>query len=206
MKIWLETTDISLIKKGHKMGILHGVMTTPSKLTREAIEALLEAQPGPVAVDVMGDLVKEAHTLRKISDRIVIKIAVTEEAWESINFLSKEKIPVMATAIFLPTQALLAAMTGAAYIAPVFSRILKTGDHPLSQLEAMKKMIDYYELKTEITAAYPKSAEQIRLCGEAGINGISIREDVFKEITETYELTAGAVEQMVDGYCNFSSS
>jgi transaldolase len=201
MQIWLETTDLPTIEKAHKMGILHGISTTPAMLAlapnpKELISSLLTAQPGPVAVEITGSLISQGKALSEFSKRIVVKIPVTENAWEAIHTLSKSLVPVMASAIFHPTQALLASLAGAHYVAPNFSRILTTGDNPLSQLVVIKKM----ELKSKIIAINPKTVEQIKGCAEIGLDGVTLRDDVFRDFTETHELTAQAVEQYDDDW------
>jgi transaldolase len=199
MQIWLETDDLSIIEKAQKMGFLHGIVTTPVHLAKapdpqELVKSLLAVQSGPVVVEIGKDLVAQGKALSEFSKRIVVKIPVVEESWEAIQAFSKSLVPVMASAIFQPTQALLASLAGAHYVAPHFSRILTSGDNPLSQLITMKKM----ELKAKIIAVNPKTVEQVKSCAEIGLDGIILREDVFRDLTETHELTAQAVEQYAD--------
>jgi transaldolase len=201
MQIWLETIDLLTIEKAHRMGILHGVTTTPAQLAtshhpKELISALLAAQPGPVAIEITGDLVAQGKALWNFSKRLIPKIPVTEDAWEAIHELSELLGLVMASAIVHPTQALLASLAGAHFVAPNFSRMLTTGDNPLAQLVAIKKM----ELKAKIIAVNPKTTEQIKACAEIGLDGVTIRDDVLRDLTETHELTAQAVEQYSDDW------
>jgi transaldolase len=102
---------------------------------------------------------------------------------------------VIASAITQPTQALIAALAGAQIVAPYFSRIMKAGDNPLAQLEAIRKMILSYQMKTKVLAVAPKTLEQIKSCAEIGIDAVTIKEDVFRDFVETHELTAHAVAQ-----------
>jgi len=207
MEFWLDTIDLSVIEKAVSMGLLHGVTTNPSLLSKAqnplaAITSILNVQNGPLAVQVTEstskDMIAQGKKLRQTSSRIIVKVPVTCDGWEAIHILSKENIPVMATAIFHPAQALLAARAGASYVAPYFTRMLKAGDNPLVQIEAMKKMFDHYKLPTKILAANPKTVEQVRSCAELGIAAVTIREDLFADLTDTHELTAHAVEQFLD--------
>jgi TalC/MipB family fructose-6-phosphate aldolase len=143
-------------------------------------------------------MIEQGKKLHAISPRIIVKVPVTSQSWEAVRTLSQANIPVMATAIFQPTQALLAALSGATYVAPYFTRMLKAGDNPLEQIEAMKKMFHHYKLSTKILAATPKTVEQVRACAELGIEAVTIREDLFADLTDTHELTAHAVEQFLD--------
>jgi len=207
MQIWLESIDIPMLEKAQKRGILHGVTTNPSMLVsnpRDTLSALLSAQPGPVAVEVFEDLapsmISQGKALYEFSPRIVVKVPVTERGLEAIHSLSKDQIPVMASGIVQPTQALVAALGGAGWVAPYFSRFMKSGDNPLAQLEAVKKIILVYQMRTRILAVNPKTIEQIKSCAEIGIDAITIREDVFRDLIETHELTAQTIEQYADDW------
>jgi len=202
MQIWLDTIDLPTLEKAQRRGILHGVTTNPSMLTsnpRETLTALLSAQPGPLAVEIAEAetalMVSQGKALYDFSPRIVVKVPVTERGLEALHSLSQAQVPVMASAIVQPTQALVAALGGANWVAPYFSRILKAGDNPLAQLEAVKKIIASYQMRTRILAVNPKTVEQIKSCAEIGIDAITIREDVFRDLIETHELTAHAIEQ-----------
>ncbi len=202
MQIWLDTTDLPTLEKAHRRGILHGVTTNPAMLVsnaRETLKTLLSAQPGPVAVEIfegeVSSMISQGKALHEFSPRIVVKVPVTERGFEALHSLSQAQIPIMASAIVQPTQALVAASAGANWVAPYFSRIMKAGDNPLAQLEAIKKLIDLYQMRTKILAVNPKTLEQIKSCAEIGIHAITIREDVFRDLIETHELTAHAIEQ-----------
>jgi TalC/MipB family fructose-6-phosphate aldolase len=202
MQIWLDTTDLPILEKAHRRGILQGVTTNPAMLVsngKETLKGLLAAQPGPVAVEVyegeVDSMVSQGKALHAFSARIVVKVPATERGFEALHILSQAQIPTMASAIVQPTQALVAAAGGALWVAPYFSRIMKAGDNPLAQLEAIKKMLGLYQMRTQILAVNPKTIEQIKSCAEIGINAVTIREDVFKDLIETHELTAHAIEQ-----------
>lgn len=207
MEIWLDTIDLATIEKALKMGLLHGVTTNPSILSKaenrqETVRAVLSAQPGPVTVQVVAldtpTMVEQGRKLRAFSPKIIVKVPVTAAGLEAIHILSKENIPVMGTVIFHPNQALLAAIAGASYVAPYFSRMQKSGDNPLIQIESMMKMMRQYQFKTKVLAASLKTTEQIRACAELGFHAVTVKEDLFGELVETHELTAFAVEQFQD--------
>ncbi len=200
MEIWLDTIDTLTIEKAHRAGILRGVTTTPAMLAaaaepHETLKALLAAQPGPVAVEAGGDIVTQGKKLYEYSERIIVKVPVTESGLEAISTLAKAKVPVMASAIYHPTQALLAALAGATWVAPTFSRMLTSTDNPLALLEIVKNMATHYPFNTRLLAVHPKTIEQIRSCLAVGIEAITLREDLLKDLMETHELTAHAVEQ-----------
>lgn len=212
MQIWLDTLDLPTLEKAQRRGILHGVTTNPSMLVsnpRETLTTLLSAQPGPVAVELFDDqvpsMISQGKALYDFSPRIIVKVPVTEGGLEALHSLSKDQIPVMASAVVQPTQALVAALAGAGWVAPYFSRIMKSGDNPLAQLEAVRKIISTYQMRTRILAVNPKTVEQIKSCAEIGIDAVTLREDVFRDLIETHELTAQAVEQYDDDWKKIQS-
>jgi transaldolase len=200
MKIWVETTDIPLIEKGAAAGLLDGVVTTPSHLTqagspRVALAGLLEAYAGPVVVDVYSDFERMGALLMTLSPHIVVRIPAIEAAWGAIHMLAKNKVKVMAGAIFSPTHALFAARAGAAFVSPHLSRMIKTGERPFEQIESIQKIIINYQLPSQVTVLHPKSAEQVKACAEIGVAGVIVRDDLYKELLESHELAAFHTEQ-----------
>ena len=199
MKIWLESTDLALIEKGARQGVVDGVVTTPSLLAenpKKMVADLLAAQSGPVIVDVIADFQK----IKAPSSRIILRLPAAEEAWETIHHSSTNNIPVMVGAIFTPTHALLAAKAGATYIAPHLSRMLKTGERPFEQIESIQKIITQYHFPTDVMVLHPKSIEQVKACAEIGVAGMIIRDDFYRELIETHELASFHVEQSMDDW------
>lgn len=200
MQFLIETTDFTLIEKGVKQGLLHGIVTTPSLLLKhdhplQLIKDLLAAQPGPVIVDVFSDFYQSGSKIAALSSRIVLRIPAVEQAWEPIHHFSTNKISVMVGAIFSPFHAVLAATSGAAYAALHLARMLKSGDKPFEQIESVQSMLKHYYFPTQITVLHPKTLEQLKACAEIGVFGAIIRDDLYQELTETHELAAFHVEQ-----------
>ncbi len=146
MQIWLDTIDLDVIADGVEMGIISGVTTNPSILSNsnnvlETVTQLLSLQPGPVAVQVTGktphEMIEEARHLYQHSNRIVIKVPLARNGLIAMKQLRQEQIPVLGTAILYPTQAILAANMGVAYISPYFCHIGDTGN----AFETLKTMV-----------------------------------------------------------------
>jgi len=200
MKFLLETIDIPLIEKGVRAGLLQGVVITPTHFIQkegkqELLTNLLEVQSGPIIIDIYSDFEKKGRMLAALSPHIIVRIPAVEQAWEAIHTLSENKIKVMAGAIFSPTHALLAARTGAAFICPHLSRMIKTGERPFEQIESIQKIISNYQFPSQVMVLHPKSLEQIKTCAEIGVSGVIVRDDLYKELLESHELATFHVEQ-----------
>ncbi|MCF3653842.1 MAG: transaldolase [Aigarchaeota archaeon] len=167
MKIFLDTAEIEEIKFAASLGVIDGVTTNPSLIKQavdkrsgsinmeEYIKEILRTSPGPVSLEVISvsyeKMVEEAKLLyEKFAGygEVVIKIPVCPsldgesniyDGLRAIKTLSELGIPVNATLVMTPEQALLAAKAGAAYVSPFAGRI----DDYLRDKLGMKRGKDY---------------------------------------------------------------
>jgi len=151
MKIFLDTADLDEIKLACSWGVIDGVTTNPSLIKKavmkrcgkvtmeEYIKEILRVTPGPVSLEVIGltaeKMVEQAKMLyRKFSPygQPVIKIPINPsfgdennmfDGLKAIRQLSRDGIPINATLIMSPEQAILAAKAGATYASPFAGRI-----------------------------------------------------------------------------------
>lgn len=201
MDIWLDTTDIKAITLGSKLGILKGVTTNPSligksgKSLEENLDEILKCQSGPVTAQVTAvdhlNMIEQAETLREFSERIIVKIPVTQEGLIAMNSLSHLQFPMMATAIFTPYQALLACHAGAAYIAPYYSRM----KNPLDALEGILLTLDRYDFETEMVVASLKTEEDLDDCFHLGVDAITVKGSIFETLVEDQSGTFEALDE-----------
>ena len=199
MELWLDTSHLDTIKKAYRYGIIHGVTTNPSIIAKShqdpalLIPSLLDIQKGPVAIQVTADeaegMVHEAKCLYQMSSRIIIKIPVTQEGLAAIHILSAMGIATMATALFHPNQAYLAALAGASYVAPYLGRMFDEGIDAWSVLQTMLAIYRQHSFKTKILVAALKSTEHITLCAEMGVHAITIKKESFDELITEHPLT-----------------
>jgi transaldolase len=167
MKIFLDTADIDEIEFAVSAGVIDGVTTNPSLIKQavqkrggsidmeEYIDKILELTPGPVSLEVISvsseKMVEEARLLysrfRK-HGQVVIKIPVCSsldgvnnlyDGLRAIRILTSEGIPVNATLVMSPEQAILAAKAGATYVSPFAGRI----DDYVRDRIGMKRGRDY---------------------------------------------------------------
>ena len=209
MEIWLDTTNIELIKSAEQLGILYGVTTNPSILAKsgrgieKTLQEILDAQGGPVTTQVVADnadgMISEADRFRTISDRIIIKVPVTVEGLKAIHLLSRQGIPTMATTVFHPNQALLAALAGADFVAPYLSQMEKAGEkageNALELLQSMMQIFSNYHFETKILVASLQDTSRVKQCAEIGVHGVTLKDDVFNMLIENNGLTMQRLDQ-----------
>ena len=163
MKFFIDTANLNDIKKAHSYGILDGVTTNPSLLSKEGVEPnsqlkqICEVVKGPVSAEVTAleaeAMVREAKELVKISSNIAIKLPCTVEGLKATRKLSDSGIKTNLTLCFSPTQALLVAKAGATYVSPFVGRLDDISIEGMDLIRDIKLIYDNYGFKTEIIVA-----------------------------------------------------
>jgi transaldolase len=163
MKIFLDTANIEQIKQAVDYGILDGVTTNPSLISKEKreflplIKEILALVPGPVSVEVTATdaegMIKQAKSYAEISDNVVIKVPVNLEGLRVVKTLSELDIKTNVTLIFSASQALLAAKAGATYVSPFVGRIDDISGNGMGLIEEIIQVFNNYAVETEIIVA-----------------------------------------------------
>lgn len=185
MEFWLDTIDPAAIEYAKDLGLLHGVTTNPAILAQasspaeDVIEQLLTLFSGPLAVQVTlpsaAEMIEQGKDLYDFSSRIIVKVPVTEEGILAIHRLSYNGIPVMATAIFEPIQAIIAVKAGASYVAPYFSYL---GDQALPVCSTIQRCLIP---KSKLLVAALTTPSQVAACAEEGFSAVTLKATLFKQ-------------------------
>ena len=164
MKIFLDTANLESIKKFNDMGLLDGITTNPSLMSKEggdpkdAMEEITKIIKGDVSLEVISTeysgMMEEGKRLRQYGDNVVVKVPMTPDGLKACKSLSSEGIPVNVTLIFSANQALLAAKSGAKYVSPFIGRLDDIGQDGMQLIQDIKDIFkNYPELKTQILVA-----------------------------------------------------
>ncbi len=163
MKFFLDTANLAEIKEVAGWGILDGVTTNPSLISKEnvrfdeLIKEICRIVPGPVSVECVStqaeDIIKEAKDLAKLAPNVVVKIPIGIEGLKATRALSQEGIQVNTTLIFSPTQALLAAKAGSRHVSPFIGRLDDISHEGMQLVEQILAIFDNYGLETEVIVA-----------------------------------------------------
>jgi len=209
MKIFIDTANIEQIKKAKEMGILDGVTTNPtliSKENRDFIELLKEIcsiVDGPISAEVISldyeGMVKEARSLSKIHKNIVIKIPLTTAGLKAVKTLSDEGIRCNMTLCFSPTQALLAAKAKAAYISPFIGRLDDISHRGMDLVKQIRRIYDNYDYKTEIIVASIRHPMHVVDAALAGADIATIPYEVIEKVIK-HPLTDIGIERFLNDW------
>lgn len=165
MKIFLDTANLESIRKFNDMGLLDGITTNPSLMSKEGgnpkdvMEEITKIIKGDVSLEVISTeysgMIEEGKRLRQYGKNVVVKVPMTPDGLKACKHLTSEGIPVNVTLIFSPNQALLAAKSGAKYVSPFIGRLDDIGKDGMNLIRDIKKIFDNYQddFKTQILVA-----------------------------------------------------
>jgi transaldolase len=163
MKFFIDTASIDEIREAASLGILDGVTTNPSLVSKEGkdfrklLDEILEIVDGPVSAEVIAtdykEILKEAREYASIHENIVVKIPLIKEGLKAVKTLSNENINTNVTLCFSPTQALLAAKAGATYISPFIGRLDDISTNGMELIEQIVHIYRNYSYETQVLVA-----------------------------------------------------
>jgi len=178
MKIFLDTANVDQIREINSWGILSGITTNPtlvSKEGRDFKEVVLEIcniVDGPISAETVSldcnGIMKEARELSSWHKNIVVKIPIIPEGLKAIKICAKEGIKTNATLCFSINQALLTAIAGATYVSPFVGRIDDGGWDGFELVRNIAPIFIYYGLKTQIIAASIRHPLHVVEAAQAG--------------------------------------
>lgn len=208
MKIFVDTANLSEIKKAKALGLVDGVTTNPTLLAKEGektetlIRKIWEEVRGPVNVEVIGttcdEMVKEAREMAAWGDEIVIKIPITLEGLKAVKVLSGEKIRTNVTLVFSPSQAILAAKAGATYVCPFLGRLDDIGFNGLDLIQQIRGIyVNYEEIETQIVVASIRNPIHVIEAGLMGAEIVTIPPAVLEQMVK-HPLTDKGIAQFLE--------
>lgn len=211
MKFFIDTANIDDIKAANDLGVICGVTTNPSLITKEGrdfkevIAEIAGIVDGPISgevkattVDAEG-MIAEGREIAKIHPNMVVKIPMTEEGLKAVKQLSSEGIKTNVTLIFSANQALLAARAGATYVSPFLGRLDDISQPGIELIEKIVTIFDNYGLDTEIIAASVRNPIHVTDCALAGAHIATIPYSVIKTMIN-HPLTTQGIEKFQKDY------
>lgn len=163
MKFFIDTADTGEIKEALKLGVLDGVTTNPTLVSktgrgfREVIMEICSLVPGPVSAEVVSlqaeGMIKEGRELSSWAPNIVVKVPITTEGLKAIKALSQEGVSVNTTLIFNPLQALMAAKAGATYVSPFVGRLDDISSDGMRLVADILQIFRNYDITTQVIVA-----------------------------------------------------
>ncbi|MFC1966589.1 fructose-6-phosphate aldolase [Chloroflexota bacterium] len=193
MRIFLDTANIDQIRQAAKLGIISGITTNPSLVSKEGptdyeavIKEICSVIPGPVSTEVVVEgvepMIEQARQISTWAPNIVIKVPSTIEGLEVTSALAKENIKVNFTLCFSLNQALLGALAGAAYVSPFVGRLDDIGHDGMELVEDIVGIFEYYQLSTQVIAASIRHPQHCVAAAKAGAHIATVPYDVLMQM------------------------
>ncbi|MGV3294700.1 fructose-6-phosphate aldolase [Streptococcus pluranimalium] len=208
MKFFLDTANVEAIKEINSLGVVDGVTTNPTIISKEGrdfeevIKEICSIVDGPVSAEVTGlkaeDMVEEARVIAKWADNVVVKIPMTSEGLKAVNILSQEGIKTNVTLIFTVSQGLMAMKAGATFISPFIGRLEDIDTDAYQLILELRHIIDLYGFETEIIAASIRNATHVEKVAGLGAHIATIPDALFDKMTKHPLTDAGIATFLKD--------
>ncbi|MEL6829464.1 MAG: fructose-6-phosphate aldolase [Pseudomonadota bacterium] len=192
MQFFVDTADIPSIEELSATGLVDGVTTNPSLIKKsgrdfkETIAQICAIVDGPVSAEVIATdeatMMKQAHTLAKIADNVVVKLPLTLDGLKACRQLHSDGIDTNVTLCFSANQALLAAKAGATYISPFIGRLDDIHIEGMDLIREMRVIYDNYGYETEILAASIRNPLHVKESALAGADVMTAPPDVIRAL------------------------
>jgi len=192
MKIFLDSANLPSIKKYNDMGLVDGITTNPTLLSKEnedpddLMREIVRIVRGPVSLEVVGtkteEMVEEAHRLMKYGQNVVVKIPMISDGLRAIRQLNLDGIPTNVTLVFSANQAILAAKAGASYVSPFIGRLDDAGQDGMSLIKEIVQIFRNYDFNTEILVASIRHPLHVIEAGKIGAGVVTLPPDILAKM------------------------
>ena len=191
MKIFLDCSDVELIRDAYETGLIDGVTTNPSlmlKAGKDPVGVLKEISSifpfhSSVSAEVVGETTEEmlemADEYVDIGPNITIKVPCTPAGLKACKDLTDDDVSVNVTLCFSVAQAILAAKAGATYISPFVGRVYDQSFDGIKLIEEISNVYATHNAKTQVLAASIRDVHQVSSAFRVGADTCTIPGNIF---------------------------
>jgi transaldolase len=206
MKFFIDTANVNEIREAASLGVVDGVTTNPSLIAREGrdfkqvIAEICSIVDGPISAEAVSlkaeEMVAEGVELAKIHKNIVVKLPMTKDGLKATKMLAGQGIKVNMTLVFSPSQALLAAKVGAAYVSPFVGRLDDISHYGMDLVRQIIAIFDNYGYDTEVIVASVRNPLHVVDAALAGAHIATIPFSVIDQLVK-HPLTDIGIEKFL---------
>ena len=195
MRLMLDTANLEDIRYFHKYYPIVGVTTNPTILSREGGDPIAHLK---AIREIIGEdkelhlqvteteydrIVTEAMALVKmLGKNTFIKIPATDVGLKATHYLSDMGYRITVTAVLSATQAMLAANSGASYVAPYISRLENICDDGVGCAADIVKIFKAGGSSTQVLAASFKTAKEVLDVAVIGCHAATVSSDILRKM------------------------
>jgi transaldolase len=209
MKIFLDTANLPSIKRYNDLGVVDGITTNPTLLSKEGkdpealMAEIVKLVRGPVNLEVIGtsydEMIREARQLSKLGKNVVVKIPMIPEGLKAVKTLHSEAIRTNVTLIFSANQALLAAKAGASYVSPFIGRIDDAGQEGMQVIRECVQIFGNYQYEAEVLVASIRHPLHVIEAAKLGAGVATMPPDVLDKMMK-HPLTDIGLARFLDDW------
>lgn len=192
MKIFLDTANSTTIKKWIDTGLIDGITTNPSHLSKEGgdpkknvLEICKLLPNGQISVEVTksepNDVYTQAQEISKLANNIWVKIPCHAMYYPVIKKLVNEDMKLNITLVFTVLQSLMMCKLGVDYISPFIGRWDDIDVDGMAFIPQMRDMIDFYDYQTKILVASVRTIQNFHDAITAGADAVTLSADIFEK-------------------------
>lgn len=206
MKFFIDTANVDQIREAADLGILDGVTTNPSLMSKESgtfleiLKEICSIVDGPVSAEIVStsykEMVEDAVELSKIHPNITVKVPLTKDGIKTLKTLSGEGIKTNATLVFSCNQALLAARAGATFVSPFIGRLDDAGHVGMDLVRDIVTIYCNYDFSTEVIVASVRNPLHVVDAAIAGAHVSTIPFAVIEQMIK-HPLTDAGLEKFL---------
>ena len=215
MQLFLDTTDVAILKDLAMTGLVDGVTTNPTLIAKsgrpmlDVIAEICGIVEGPVSAEVAAmdtaGMLDEGRKLASVAPNVVVKVPLTRDGLIAVREFAHEGISTNVTLCFSAAQALLAAKAGASYISPFVGRLDDVGATGMDVIVEIRAIYDNYDFDTEILAASIRNPGHVTTAALAGADCATIPPDVFADLFK-HPLTERGLDQFMKDWAKTGQS
>ena len=209
MKFFIDTANVEQIREAASLGVLDGVTTNPSLMSKERGEfrdillQICSIVDGPVSAEIVSTehekMVPEAVELAGLHPNIVIKVPLIKDGVKTLKSLKEEGVKTNATLVFSSNQALLAAKAGATFVSPFIGRLDDAGHIGMDLVREIMTIYENYEFTTEVIVASVRNPLHVVDAGLAGAHIVTMPFAVIERMIK-HPLTAAGLEKFLEDW------
>lgn len=209
MKLFLDTANLSRIRKLNQMGVVDGVTTNPTLVAmepgefEEIVVSICKEVAGPVSAEVVSTehdgMVAEAKHLASLAPNVVVKLPMISEGLRATKTVASLGIPVNVTLIFSANQGLLAAKAGASFISPFIGRLDDIGQRGMEVVEDLVKIRNNYRLKAEVLVGSIRHPQHVLDAAKVGADISTVPPEILEKMVR-HPLTDSGLKRFLDDW------
>jgi transaldolase len=212
MEVFIDSANITEIKRWLDTGIVDGVTTNPSIMLKDGIFDIEEGAreiaelifPRPLSVEVtsndLEEMQEQGERFASWAANIVIKIPQITEygipCYSVVNRLEGQGIRVNATAAMSLGQVILAAKAGATYISIFTGRVSDEGGNAAEVIHNSVEWLERRSFKSRVIVGSIRSVGDILNAAIAGSHVITIPPQFLEKMAD-HKYTRETVKQFV---------